>query len=244
MRCVASWLVHPSSTSGTKSGHASAVTCASGASAWIARTYACERIVPAVPMTPMWPERVARTAARAPGSTTPMTGTSSSVAQHRQRVRRRRVARDDDRLDALLEQERADLAAVAPHRLGRLRAVRHARRVAEVDEALDGKLAHDRMRDGEAAEPGVEDADGRGVPRRRRGVRRPASRASRRSPSEPRGDDRAVGPLLDRDLRRQIPQMRGDVRVRPREEVVRDEERDPVLDVAAAHVDEMLRVRG
>ncbi len=81
---------------------------------------------------------------------------------------RGRVTGDDDRLHALLEQERADLAAVASYRLGRLGSIRHARRIAEVHEALQWKLTHDRMRHSQAAEARVEDADGRRVPRRRR----------------------------------------------------------------------------
>ena len=43
--------------------------------AWIARGYALLAIVPAVPITPTGPPPVAATAARAPGSITPITGT-------------------------------------------------------------------------------------------------------------------------------------------------------------------------
>ena len=185
--------IQPSSTSGTNSGQASAVTRTSGFSAWIARTYACERIVPAVPMTPMCPVRVARTAARAPGSTTPMTGTSSSSRRIGQRMRRRGVARDDDGLHALLEEERADLAAVAPHGVGRLGSVRHACRVAEIDQALGRQLSHDRMRDGEPAQPGVEHADRRGGSLdTSRAARRPARRRTASLTSAPGREHRAV----------------------------------------------------
>ena len=38
--------------------------------------------------------------------------------------------------------------------------------------------------------------------------------------------------------------MSGDVTIRRREEVVGEDERDPVFDVTAAHVHEMLRVAG
>ena len=50
--------------------------CARGSIAWIARSYAPDAIVPAVPITPTTRELVARIAARAPGSTTPITGTA------------------------------------------------------------------------------------------------------------------------------------------------------------------------
>jgi hypothetical protein len=43
----------------------------------IARSYALEKIVARVPMTPTFPLRVALTAASAPGRMTPMTGTRS-----------------------------------------------------------------------------------------------------------------------------------------------------------------------
>jgi hypothetical protein len=71
--------VHPSSTSGTKSGQARVVMVASGVMARMALSYAPELMVPMVPITPMLPEREVCTAARAPGSTTPMTGTGSSA---------------------------------------------------------------------------------------------------------------------------------------------------------------------
>ena len=83
----------------------------------MARTYAPDLIVPAVPMTPMCPFLVPFTAARAPGPTTPMTGTESSASSIGKRVRRRRVARDDDGLHSLLEQKRGDLVAVATNRV-------------------------------------------------------------------------------------------------------------------------------
>ena len=83
-------------------------------------------------------------------------------AQRAERVRRRRVAGDDDALHALIAQKAGDLAAVAPHGVGTLRAVRHARRVAEVDDALVRKLAHDFVRDRQPADARVEDADRRG----------------------------------------------------------------------------------
>ena len=47
----------------------------------MARSYAPLAIVPAVPMTPILPERLARTAARAPGSITPTTGTGDRAVR-------------------------------------------------------------------------------------------------------------------------------------------------------------------
>ena len=44
------------------------------------RVYAPEAIVASVPITPIFPERVAFTAARAPGSITPLTGTMVALA--------------------------------------------------------------------------------------------------------------------------------------------------------------------
>ena len=143
MRRVASWSSQPSSTSGTNSGHARATTCASGSSARMARSYAPDLMVPAVPITPMSPRRGRRDRGARAGLDDADHRHRQLVAQRGERVRGGGVARDDDRLHALLAQEVGDLAAVAPHRLRALRAVRHARRVAEVDDALVRQLAHD-----------------------------------------------------------------------------------------------------
>ena len=110
-------------------------------------------------MTPSSPRRDAATAARAPGSTTPITGSEKLALQRRERVRGGRVAGDDDRLDVLRRQELADLATVAPNGVGALRSVREARRVTEVDDPLVRQLPNDLADDGETADAGVEDTD-------------------------------------------------------------------------------------
>ena len=81
------------------------------------------------------------------------------LAQRRERVRGRRVAGDDDHLDALLAQERRDLATVAPNGVGALRPVGHTGRVAEVQERLVWQLPDDLMRNGESTDARIEDAD-------------------------------------------------------------------------------------
>ena len=84
-------------------------------------------------------------------------------AQGTERVGRRGVARDHDGFDVLIGQKRSDLAAVAAHGVGTLRPVRHARRVAEIHDALVGKLANQLVNDGESADTRVEDADRTGA---------------------------------------------------------------------------------
>ena len=74
MKSVIGSSSHPSSIAGTSIGQAWLVTRTSGARARIARSYAPLRIVPRVPMTPTCPLRVDATAARAPGTMTPVTG--------------------------------------------------------------------------------------------------------------------------------------------------------------------------
>jgi hypothetical protein len=52
----------------------------------------------------------------------------------------------------------------------------------------------------------------------------------------------AVWCLRHLDLGRQIPEMCGDVGVRTGEQVIRDEKRDPVLDVRLPDADQLIRV--
>ena len=99
-------------------------------------------------------------AARRPGSITPITGMSSSLLERVERGGGRAVARDDEELHALVEQHVGDLERVGEHLLGRLRPVREAPGVAEVDDALVGQQVDHRAQDGEPTEPGVEHADG------------------------------------------------------------------------------------
>ena len=148
------------------------------------------------------------------------------LAQHGERVRRGRVARDDDALHALVAQEAGDLAAVPANGVGTLRTVRHARRVAEVDDALVRELANDFVRDRQSADARIEHAD-------RRGIRHHHLNAAVTS-----GAIRPIrGSIAKTQSRRDVPQVRGDERVGAGEEVIRDEQRDPVLDVRRARVD-------
>ena len=80
-----------------------------------------------------------------------------------ERLRGDRVARDDQRLHAALHEVREDLRTVAPHGLGRLRAVGNARRVAEVDHRLVRQPLEQRARDGEPPDPGVEHPERRRI---------------------------------------------------------------------------------
>src|SRR4030088_267047 len=78
------------------------------------------------------------------------------------------IARNDECLDAFTAQVRCDFAAVAKDCVGGLRPVREAGCVAEVDDALVGKLAHDFTNDRETSHSGIEDADRRVVAHQRR----------------------------------------------------------------------------
>jgi hypothetical protein len=103
-------------------------------------------------MTPMCPVRVARTAARAPGSTTPIDRHIELVASVGSACAVAVLHATTMALTPCSMQERADLAAVRA-RSRATWAVRHARRVAEVDQTLARKLAHDRVRDREPPKP-------------------------------------------------------------------------------------------
>ena len=132
-----------------------------------ARWYEPDPTVPTVPMTPIRPLRVASTSACAPGWMTPTTGTSSSAARSTAEaavlhattmtlascwsIRKRAICRG----------VRGDLGL-------RLRAVRVAARVADVDDVLGRQQVDDGAGDGQATEATVEHAD-RPV---RRGVHR------------------------------------------------------------------------
>jgi hypothetical protein len=75
-------------------------------------------IVPAVPITPIRPDRVAATAARAPGSMTPIDRYRQLTGELAGSVCRGRVAGDDDHLHVRVPAETPPLRGVAAHRLG------------------------------------------------------------------------------------------------------------------------------
>ena len=81
-----------------------------------------------------------------------------------QRGRGRGVARDHDHLHALALEVAADLVREAPHLAARARPVRQPRVVAEVDEVLVRHRHEALVQHGQAADAGVEDADGRESP--------------------------------------------------------------------------------
>src|SRR5687768_9122506 len=83
------------------------------------------------------------------------------VAQSRQCVRRSGIARNDDSLDSLIAQKGRDLPAVANHRLGTLGPVRDSRGIAEINDALVRQLSRQLSDNGESANPGIKDANGR-----------------------------------------------------------------------------------
>ena len=91
---------------------------------------------------------------------TSSTGTGSSAAQVVEAGGGGRVAGDDERLDVVvLDQAPRQLAGVAAHLGQRLRAVRVAAGVADVDEVLGRQQVDHGPGDGQAAEPGVEHPD-------------------------------------------------------------------------------------
>ena len=101
------------------------------------------------------------TAARAPGSMTPIDGHVERLLGERETCGGRGVAGDDDQLDRPLLEPRSDLRARSGRTSSRLaRPVRAASRVAEVHERLARQHARDLPRHREAAEARVEDADG------------------------------------------------------------------------------------
>src|SRR5438477_233177 len=75
-------------------------------------------------------------------------GDRQLLSQRRKRVRRRGVARDDDRFDVLGAQELRYLAAVSANGVGALGSVWDTRGVAEIDDALIRQLPHDLADDG------------------------------------------------------------------------------------------------
>ena len=108
--------------------------CADGSSAAMASSYACELMVPCVPMTPTLPERVARAARES----------QARSLQYRkivflpcvEAVCCGGVTRDDNSFNPDHE-ERSDLRC-ANHSLGTLRSIRNSRGVAEIDDASFG----------------------------------------------------------------------------------------------------------
>ena len=219
MSRVASWSVQPSSTSGTKSGQARAVTRTSGSSARMARSYAPDLIVPAVPMTPMCPRpRGGYRRSRAglddadhrhvDSSPRSMSSACAVAVLHAMTML----------LTPSLGEERRDLAAVAAHGVWALRSVRHARRVAEIHDALVRQLADHLVRDGESADPGVEHADRRG-----RSTSAVSHHCERRATAVPPPGSRA-SPTRDRH----VPQVRRRrTRPRRRSRWFADDERRP-----------------
>ena len=181
-----SFSVQPSSASGTKRGQAVCVTARPGSSARIAWPYASETTVASVARTAMGGTHaggIGRSRGRdrrlGAGGHDAHDGHRRHLLDHVERERRCRVARDDDRLHVLVEQESDRAARVAAHRFGRLRAVRKARRVAEVEEVLEGHAPRHRLEHREAADAGVEEADRPRVAHVRSAVSRRRGRARR-----------------------------------------------------------------
>jgi len=83
--------------------------------------------------------------------------------QRGHRRRRRRVARDDEQLRAARQERLGDPDGERLELLATARAVRKARRVAEVQEVLVRKRHEQLVQDREAADAGVEDADRTGA---------------------------------------------------------------------------------
>ena len=75
------------------------------------------------------------------------------------RVRRRRIAGDHDRLDFLSFKKADDLSCVSLNRRLRFVPVRHARGVAEIDDFFHRKVPHDLPRHRQSAEAGIKHAD-------------------------------------------------------------------------------------
>src|SRR5262249_55828558 len=90
-------------------------------------------------------------------------GNGELLAQHGQRMRRRRVASDHDRLDALRLQVVRDLLTVAADGVGTLRAVWNTGGITEINDAFGRQLSNDLIRDRQTTNARIEDADG-GVP--------------------------------------------------------------------------------
>src|SRR3989442_2927560 len=87
-----------------------------------------------------------------------------------ERMRGARVARDHHGLHAAPQEIREDLGAVAPDRVRRLRPIRDAGGVPEVDHRLFGQALEQRARDGEAADARIEDAERSGGGLHRKGM--------------------------------------------------------------------------
>src|SRR5215204_6358641 len=71
------------------------------------------------------------------------------------------VACDHNRLDILRREIVGDLTTIAADGVRALRAIRDARRIAEVHDSFARQLPDDFADHGQAADAGVEDADGR-----------------------------------------------------------------------------------
>ena len=91
-----------------------------------------------------------------------MTGTGAYRSLRVAKARRRRgVARDHQSLDAARDEVVADRQGVRTDLGDGQRPVRTVGGVADVDDVLVGQLVDDRPRDGESADAGIEDPDGR-----------------------------------------------------------------------------------
>ncbi len=198
-----SFSVQPSSASGTKRGQAVWRTSRPGSSARIARPYASDATVASVARTAIGPRGAARGLARARrGDGRGRSrrddadhGHGRHLDDRVERERRGRVARDDDGLHAVVQQEPDRAPGVTPYGLGRLRPVREARRVAEVEKPLVREPAGDGVEDGQPADARVEEADGPLVahvvsPRGRAGARCLGGRARAWAPASARASGR------------------------------------------------------
>ena len=128
---------------------------ASAAACW----YAPEAIVPTVPIAPTRPDARRRGRGADAGFDDADDRDLVAVLQRVERDRGRAVARDDEHLDAAVDEQVGDLERVLQHVVGRLRTVREAAGVAEVERRLVRQQVDERAQHREPAEPGVEDAD-------------------------------------------------------------------------------------
>ena len=126
---------------------------------WIASVYAWLSIVPSVPMTPTRPVRVAASAARAPGSITPMIGTSKRARRAGQRKCARGVAGDDDHLHFFLQEKLGDLERKTRDDVARFGPVRDARGVPEINRGFVGQLLNDFAQNRQSSDAGIKQAD-------------------------------------------------------------------------------------
>ena len=117
--------------------------------------------MPDVPITPIWPLRVAATASAHTRFDHADDRHVEVVAQFVECNRRGGVAGDDDHLHVFdLDEVIRDLVAEPPDLLGRTRPVRMAPCVTHIHDFFVMQEIDQRVRDGEAAKTAVEDANG------------------------------------------------------------------------------------